>query len=148
MALRFESWQSIEFKIIREGVGPLILTHIQAVSYSDALEREIVHGAGRDPLGTTDPVYVPGDMSLEFLFKWWRTFIADVTNNGETRLGDHDLQMTLTHLLRGSTDEPLVDVIDFTIDGGEDSREKRTVNPLVTIVPCLLTRVLRNGVQL
>jgi len=145
---RYESWQSIEFQLIKPVGGIEILTKIQAVSYSDALERELVYGAGREPLGTTDPVYVPGDMSLEFLFRWHRAFIADVTGAGASKLGDLDFRLQLVHKVRASEDAPLVDVLEFTMDGGEDSREKRNPAALVTTVPCMLTKVTRNGVTL
>jgi hypothetical protein len=144
---RYESWASVEFSIIKIGEEAKIVTLIRACSYSDTLEKELVRGAGRDVLGTTDPVYVPGDMSLEFLFKFWRAFIADVTGNGATKLGDHDFRMVLKHLVRGSTDAPMVDELDFSITGNDDSKEQGPA-ALVTIVPCMLTKVKRNGVEL
>lgn len=144
---RYESWASIEFSILKVGAQAKIHTHVTAVSYTDALETELVTGAGRDVIGTTDPVYRPGDMSIEFLFKWWRTFIADITNNGETKIGDHDFRMILKHLVRGATGTPIVDEVDFQIMGSEDSREMGPA-ALKTTVPCLPVSIKRNGVML
>lgn len=144
---RYESWASIEFSILRVGEEAKIHTHIRACTYSDALEKELVRGAGRDILGTTDPVYTPGDMSLEFLFRWWRTFMSDVTGNGQEKLGDIDFRMVLKHKVRASTDTPLVDEIDFTITGLDDARAPDP-SPLVTVVPCMPTKIKRNGVEL
>lgn len=147
---RFESWQSVEFSTIKEGSPATIHTYIRAVSYSDALESELVRGAGRDILGSTDPIYMPGDMSLELYFRWARVFFADITNNGESRIGDHDLRMVLTHITRAGLaagEEPLVDTIDFQIVGAEDTKEQGP-EALVTVIPCLPKLIKRNGVQL
>jgi hypothetical protein len=144
---RIESWASIEFSLLKVGGPAKINTHLRAVTYSDALERELVHGAGRDPIGGTDPVYVPGDMSIEFYFRWWRVLAAELTNNGETRLGDHDIRMILKHQVRGVAGEPLVDTLDFSFVGGDDAPSQGPA-ALVTTVPCFLTSVERNGVKL
>lgn len=144
---RIESWASIEFSILKVGGPSTINIHLRAVTYSDALERELVHGAGREPIGATDPVYVPGDMSIEFYFKWWRTLIAELTNNGETKIGDHDMRMILKHQVRGVNGEPIVDTLDFSFVGADDAPSQGPA-PLVTTVPCFLTSVMRNGVML
>jgi len=144
---RYESWASIEFSILKIGEEAKIHTHVRAVSYSDALERELVRGAGRGILGITDAVYVPGDMSIEFLFRWWRTWIADTTTQGELKLGDIDFRMVLKHLVQRSTETPIVDEVDFVINGAEDARTAGS-EALITTVPCMITKVKRNGVEL
>lgn len=144
---RYESWASLEISVLKVGQATKIHTLVQAVSYSDSLETELVRGTGRDILGTTDPVYLPGDMSIEFLFRWWRTFIADLTNNGETKIGDHDMRMVLKHLVRGSADTPMVDEVDYIFTGAEDTREQGP-EKLITVVQCQPTLIKRNGVQL
>lgn len=144
---RYASWASNEFSLIKEGSAAKILTLIRAYSYSDAVESALVYGAGRDPVGTTDPIYKPGDMSLEFLNKWWRTFIREVTNDGEVPLGELDFRLTVKRKSRTDTDS-IVDEIDFQFLGGEDSGQQGSSDPLVTVVPCLPTKIKRNGVQL
>jgi hypothetical protein len=145
--MRIWSWASNEFSTIRDGAATVIHSHIRSYSVSDAVESELVRGAGRDIIGTTDPIYVPGDFSFDMLAKWWRTFIADVTDNGSVYLGDLDFKMVVKRKLRSET-TAMVDAIEFQILGGEDSAEQGTSAPLITTVTCLPTKVKRNGVQL
>jgi hypothetical protein len=144
---RHQTWASCEFSIIKEGSPAVIHTHIRAVSFSDAIERALVYGAGRDPLGVTDGYYAPGDMSLEFLSKWFRTWARDVTNGGELMLGDLDFRLVLKRQARGDA-EAHTDRVDFVINGAEDSGNQGSGDPLVTVCPCQPIDIWRNGVHL
>ena len=143
---RFWSWASLEFSVIQEGKGTKLFAKMNSVSYDDAVESELVRGAGRHVLGTTDPVYLPGSMSFDLFAKWYRTFTLDATDDGELNLGDLDFRMVLKHKLRTETDA-MVDVIDFQILGASDAPAQGPA-ALMTTVTCLPTKVKRNGVQL
>jgi hypothetical protein len=144
---RFTSWQSCEWSLISPGGAAVIQTHIRAVSYSDALESELVKGAGRDVIGTTDPSYTPGEMSIEMYEKWFREFAREVTNDGEIPLGELDFRLVVKRQARGETDAR-VDAVDFQITGVDDEATAGEAAPLVTTVACLITRIERNGVRL
>lgn len=144
---RFWSWQSCEWSVIREGQPAVIHTLIRSVGYSDGSETALVHAAGRDPVGTTDPVYMPGEMSIEMLAKWYRQFAADATNNGELRLSDLDFRMVVKRKSRTEA-EAIVDEIDFQITNAEDSGAQGSPDPLVTAVTGQITKIKRNGVVL
>lgn len=144
---RFTSWSSQEFSVVREGQPATIHVLLSAVSYSDSLESALVQGASRDILGTTDPVYVAGDMTIEMYESWFRTFAKDVTNNGETKLGDHDFVLITKRQSRTET-TPRVDEVHFQILGAEDSSEAGSPEALVTTVTCLPTKIKRDGVEL
>jgi hypothetical protein len=144
--MRYWSWASLEFSVIQEGKANALFTEFNSVSYSDAVESELVRGAGRGVLGTTDPVYLPGDLSFDLFAKWYRTFTNDATNAGEFFLGDLDFRMVLKHKLRSET-EAIVDEVDFQILSSTDARAQGSAL-LVTNVTCLPTLIKRNGVQL
>lgn len=144
---RFWSWQSCEFSVAKVGDPADVLTQINSVSYSDALESELVRGAGRDVLGTTDPVYVPGDANIEFLAKFYREWTKRVTNNGEIPLGELDFILIVKRKSR-TDPEALIDEVKFQIVGAEDSGTSGESAKLMTVVPCLPTDVKRNGVHL
>jgi hypothetical protein len=145
--MRFLSWASIEFSIIKAGDAAVIHTHIKAVDYSDALESALVRGAGRGILGSTDPIYVPGQLTIEWLAKWYRVFTKDATNSGEIPLGELDFRMVLKHKSRTDT-EALVDELDYQILEAKDTRANGSADELTTACTCLLTQVKRNGVIL
>jgi hypothetical protein len=143
---RFWSWNSCEFSIAPVGEPAKILTEINSVSYSDAVESELVRGAGRDPLGTTDPVYVPGDASIEFLSKFFRTWAYEITNQGEIRLGELDFILIVKR--RSRTDaEAIVDEIKLQMLGAEDSQTAGEAGRLLTPISCLPLEIKRNGVR-
>lgn len=144
---KFWSWQSCEFSVIREGKPAQIQTQIRSVGYSDGAETVLVHGAARAPLGTTDPVYMPGELSIEFLAKWFRVFARDATENGAVFLGDQQFKMVIKRQSRTET-EAIVDEIDFNITNAEDSGTGGSADPLVTTVTGQITRIVRNGVEL
>jgi hypothetical protein len=145
--MRFWSWQSCEFSVAVVGNAADILTQINSVSYSDALESELVRGAGRDVLGTTDPVYVPGDASIEFLAKFYREWTKRITNNGEVPLGELDFVLVVNRKSR-TDPEALIDEVNFQIVGADDSGTAGESARLMTTVPCMPTKVKRNGVIL
>jgi hypothetical protein len=145
--MRFWSWQSCEFSVAVVGNAADILTQINSVSYSDALESELVRGAGRDVLGTTDPVYVPGDASIEFLAKFYREWTKRITNNGEVPLGELDFVLVVKRKSR-TDPEALIDEVNFQIVGADDSGTAGESARLMTTVPCMPTKVKRNGVIL
>lgn len=148
---RFWSWQSCEFSVAREGQPAKIHTHIRSISYSDSVESELVKGAGRGVLGTTDPTYTPGDMSFDLLARWFRVFAADATNDGEIELGELDFTLILKRQSRSELnagDPAITDKVDFQIVGADDSGESGSPAPQVTTVSCLPTRIERNGVVL
>jgi hypothetical protein len=143
---RYWSWASLEFSVIQEGKGTKLFTEINSVAYSDSVESELVRGAGRDVLGTSDPVYMPNDMSFDLFAKWCRTFIADATDQGAVPLGDLDFRMVHKHKLRTEANA-IIDEIDFQILTLADTRTQGAP-ALLTNVTCLPTLIKRNGVQL
>ena len=143
---RYWSWASLEFSVIQDEKGIKLFTEMNSVSYSDAVESEPVGGAGRDILGTTDPVYVPGDFSFDLYAKWYRIFTKDATNDGELNLGDLDFRMVLKHKLRSEADA-IIDEVDFQILSPADTASRGPA-ALITSVTCLPTSILRNGVHL
>lgn len=144
---RYWSWNSTEFSVAVVGQEAKIFTEINSVSYSDAVESELVRGAGRDVLGTTDPVYVPGDLSIEFLAKFYRTWTKEVTSNGEIPLGELDFVLVVKRKSRTDV-EAIIDEVLFQILGPEDSGTAGEAARLLTPVSCLPTQITRNGVRL
>jgi hypothetical protein len=124
-----------------------VLTEINSVSYSDSLESELVRGAGRGVLGTTDPVYVPGDASIEFLAKFFRTWALNVTEQGTIPLGELDFILIVKHKSRTDPDV-IVDEIKLQLIGAEDTKTAGEASRLLTTIPCLPTDIVRNGAHL
>lgn len=147
MADKHWSWASAEWSVIREGKPAVIHSLIRSVAYGDGAETVLVHGAGRYPLGVTDSIYMPGEITIEMLAKWFRIFVADATENGAVALGDLQFKLVVKYQSRTDTD-PTVDEIDFVITGADDSGTQGSADPLVTSVKGQITRILRNGVQL
>ena len=143
---RYWSWASLEFSVVQEGQGTKLFTEINSVAYSDGVESELVRGAGRDVLGTTDPVYNPADFSFDLFNKWYRTFAKDATNDGEFYLGDLDFQMVIKHKLRSEA-EAVVDEVDFQILTATNTNAQGAP-ALITNVTCLPTRITRDGIQI
>jgi hypothetical protein len=98
-------------------------------------------------LGTTDPVYVPGDASIEFLAKFYREWTKRITNNGEVPLGELDFVLVVKRKSR-TDPEALIDEVNFQIVGADDSGTAGESARLMTTVPCMPTKVKRNGVIL
>lgn len=145
--MRFWSWVSQEFSVIAGGEAAKIHTHIKAVTYGDALETVLVRGAGRGVLGTTDPVYVPGELSIEWLAKWYRVFTREVTNQGEIPLGELDFRLAIKRKSRTDPDT-ILDELDFQILDAQDAGTGGSADELITVAKCQLTLVKRNGVIL
>lgn len=146
---RFESWQSCEFAIIAQSGAPTLLTLIKNLSYADEAQTEIVHAAGAEPVGTTDPVNVPGEISFEVYTRPWLDYIKTVTDNGATRLSAIDFRMTHKIQARGQTTARVI-TIDFQITGMESgTQEAGSAAPLVIPVKGqIVAPIDRDGVKL
>lgn len=147
MGLRQWSWVSNEFSLIVMGAAPVICPWIKEVSYEDALETELVRGAGRDPQGTTDPAYVPGDGSMSVFAREWRLFLKLITGNGLLKVGDLDFALSVKRSLR-TLPIPEVDRIDFVVKSNADSNAAGNAETLFTTVAFQVTAATRGGVSL
>lgn len=146
--MRYWSWASNEFSFITAPDGaPVLAPWIRSVGASDAAESAIVKGAGRNPLGTTDPSYTPGEGSVEVLMKGFRAWAKEVTGGGAVPLGDLDFTLNIKMKSRTEAD-PVVDVVQFQFTNWDDQRAQGSADPLVSTLSILITDIVRDGVHL
>jgi hypothetical protein len=128
-------WSSIEVRT--DGGAPLVA--FTAISYDWTVERALVEGAGRKPLGMTRGRFKPGSGSITF-FRSAYDEVASVAGWCDT---DRTIVVQYTDPVLGTKTETLKGV---RFGGGKGGGENGT-DPLSVEVPFMYTSILINGVS-
>ena len=128
-------WSSVEVRL--SGEEPLMA--INGITYDWKVERALVQGAGRKPLGMTRGRLVPGEGSITFHRSAYNTLAAtagwcDTDNTIVVQYADDAL---------GTVKEVLTGV---RFGGGKGGAEQGT-DPLTVEVPFMYTGITINGVS-
>lgn len=130
-----KSWASIEMRL--NGGAPVI--GFKGVKYSWKIERALVQGAGRKPMGMTRGKFVPQESTI--------TFYEDAYRQLTNTPGWADRVYTLT-VQYADPGEPIhTDTIIGVRFGGGDGGGEEGTDPLAREVPFMFTGLLLNGVD-
>lgn len=132
------SWGSITVKI-----GGVEITGFKAISYSDAIEREGVYGAGRHKLGMTRGKYTTEQGSITAFLKQERELIA-AAGDGWGDVGPFEIEVRYAD--PGSTTH--VDVVEGCRWAGTGGGGEEGSAPLEREMKFDFMRIKRDGVYL
>lgn len=154
---RFYAYASSEISIIVPGAAAIeVVTEIHTIDYSDAMESEGVPGTGRDPLGRTDPVYVPGDCNWAMYKKRSNALVASLAAaalalgyTSQANAGAGQVPIVIKLKYRTTLDEPITeDEIQIAHTGALKDSAAVGSAPISTAWTGPTTGILRNGVRL
>lgn len=135
------SFASLEFSLIKPDGTSEIFIDCSELSYSDALNIELVPGASQAPIGWTAGMYEPGDASATLGKSSFQTGIVEAIGDGW--LGSN-LQIVAKY---NDVGEPLtVDEVICRISGAEDAHSTGP-GPLNVKMGLKVLVIVRNGVS-